>query len=189
MSEADPLEVVEGELVEPTAITPAPPKPREAPVEVRAWERQDDETPTQYAAFCVYLDLPLTKRSIAAVARAQGVRVRPREMWAKKNRWKERALAYDRHMAEMERGEVERLQVDLARRRVLTASRLIDRAARDVHKTTRTLRPFEAARILEVSTRLGEPADMAAKSGSGVTLENVVIAIAEARRDSRTITD
>lgn len=70
----------------------------------RMWEKQPTETRKQYAAFCIYRDLPLygdddEKRTLDVVAKRLGYAAPSGiRMWSAKNNWVERANAYDQYM-------------------------------------------------------------------------------------------
>lgn len=88
------------------------------------WAIQFDETPTQYRAFCLYRDL-LGARSLSRVAEAlakerhgtepvpKSERLTPKQApgvikgWSSRNRWVERADAYELHLEEQRRQERE----------------------------------------------------------------------------------
>jgi hypothetical protein len=66
----------------------------------KPWERLREETPKQFEAFTLYRNLPPSSRSISKVAELwseSGATSRLRG-WARENKWKERALAYDDHL-------------------------------------------------------------------------------------------
>lgn len=69
------------------------------PAQMAPWERQRGETSKAYEAFCVYRDLPLSKRTIAEAAEKLGKHRTGLEHWAQRYNWKERVLAYDAYMA------------------------------------------------------------------------------------------
>lgn len=64
------------------------------------WECQEEETPKQYEAFCVYRDMkkpldPTSTRSIRQVSEQLGKSEGLLERWSSQNAWVERVAAWD----------------------------------------------------------------------------------------------
>ena len=59
---------------------------------VELWEKQEYETPRQYAMFCFYRDLGFQRsfKKAAAAANRRPNYIRVMETYSKKNRWVER---------------------------------------------------------------------------------------------------
>lgn len=62
--------------------------------EVRAWERQDNEPDEAWSAFRNFRDMLPPRRIRSAAPKDSSILQR----WASEWRWRERALAYDRHI-------------------------------------------------------------------------------------------
>jgi hypothetical protein len=96
------------------------------------WERQPGETPKAYAAFCVYRDQgpyrSLRKTAEQFYAGKNTVDHRQIERWSSKNRWVQRAAAFD---VEQDRINQQKRQeaAEEARERVLQGSRLVQSIA------------------------------------------------------------
>lgn len=134
-----------------------PGKPREG---AYPWERLDNETEKQYAAFCVYRDLAAVERNIVvAFRRYTGkVDVGSAGSWfyslAAAHNWKERAQAFDSHIERLgwQAETDERLKARKLRRAVLiTAQRRIGETLQrfDFDKAS----AGEMARLIDVVNR------------------------------------
>lgn len=98
------------------------------------WEKQPDETPRAYAAFCMFRDLG-PGRKLVDVARAlypgKDCRTQVKQRWSRPNRWLDRVAAWDAHLqatalaaAEEETrqkaGALEAEKIQAARERLMT---------------------------------------------------------------------
>jgi hypothetical protein len=79
---------------------------------VAAWDRREDETPKAYAAFAVYVQMPVRERGIDAAWRESAANTRPNRAqiaprhwytWSSAYDWVARSAAYDSYLAEQDR--------------------------------------------------------------------------------------
>lgn len=79
-------------------INPVPP-PDLPPIILLPWDRQDEESDTQWAAFQVFRDLPMGNRTMAETAREIGIRNTGNlYKWCVSYKWRDRAAAWDIHL-------------------------------------------------------------------------------------------
>ena len=86
---------------------------------MKLWDRQPEETPKAFAAFCMYRDIPPLDRSVRAAVesfRKQGGKTTERnwETWASRYKWRNRAAEHDSDLASRRR---ERMAKELERAR------------------------------------------------------------------------
>jgi len=93
------------DLERPTSDTGTPPADQ---LVDEPWRKLAGETRKAYAAFHVFLTLP-DKRSIRAAAMKCGKNLSHYADWSVRNRWQERADAYDYHLLQRAREEREHL--------------------------------------------------------------------------------
>jgi hypothetical protein len=81
------------------------------------WERLKYESSKAYAAFCVYRDMG-PDRSIVKAAEEPGTspKVRQFKKWSSRNRWVQRAQAYDDEMERQLRARSEKARKEMAER-------------------------------------------------------------------------
>jgi hypothetical protein len=77
------------------------------------FEKQPNESEKAFGAFAMYLSLG-PERSLAAVARKAGKGKRQMEKWSGRWEWPARVAAYGAHLAELERGAIERVAKEKA---------------------------------------------------------------------------
>ena len=77
------------------------------------FDQQPRESQRAFAAFSLYLSLG-PDRSLSAVGAKLGKGKRQMEKWSRRWSWGERVAAYGTHMAELERGAIERVAVEKA---------------------------------------------------------------------------
>lgn len=64
----------------------------------KPWEQQDGESPVAFRAFCTYMNLLPTKRSLAHAAEVLGRSVHSVEALSKKYKWSIRLTAWEAHL-------------------------------------------------------------------------------------------
>ncbi|MFA5312949.1 MAG: hypothetical protein WC375_06515 [Methanomassiliicoccales archaeon] len=103
------------------------------------WERQPDESPEAYRAFCVYRSLGTEKRSHEAVALT--VCKRRKEgggtpgyipAWSVKYHWVERATAYDDHLDEIRRNADEKAIVEMSKKHAKGMRKIFDKGLKRI---------------------------------------------------------
>ena len=77
------------------------------------FEQQDRESSKAFEAFKIYLDLG-PHRSLVSAAAKMGCSKRRMELLSKKYGWSARVMAFNRHLAELERQAIERLACEKA---------------------------------------------------------------------------
>lgn len=83
---------------------------------IEAWERQPDEGPKPWAAFCVYRDLDPAARSLAKAAAQCGKSKVLIGRWSSKWRWVGRVRTWDSEIDRQKRaGQLKAIE-DMARR-------------------------------------------------------------------------
>ena len=82
-------------------------------IEAEPWERQPEETPKAFEAFCVYRDLG-AERSIAKAGKQLGKNRVTLEGWSSKYEWVKRCAAWDAEQDRIARVEMQR---DMAKTR------------------------------------------------------------------------
>ncbi|WP_422477221.1 hypothetical protein [Pleomorphochaeta sp. DL1XJH-081] len=93
-----------------------------------AWEKQEGETALAYEWFCRYRDMGRT-RSHAALCHAYGRKESYRsqlQVWSKRNNWVSRVEAYELHLEEQKRHEMESEQVKAAREHIQLADEVME---------------------------------------------------------------
>ena len=99
--------------------------------EAPAWERRDDETDKAFAAFRIYRDLDARERSIEKTREILGRDpgyTRWLETWSSKYDWVKRVHAYDKHLDNQARKEIEREKIRNRKRRIRGQELLLDLA-------------------------------------------------------------
>jgi hypothetical protein len=120
---------------------------------IEAWERQPDEGPKAWAAFCVYRDLDPATRSLARVAHHTGKSIALIGRWSSKWRWVGRVRAWDSEIDRQKRvGQLKAIE-DMSRRQaamgLLMQSKGIDRLNAMSPDEVRVLSVFEVIRLIE----------------------------------------
>lgn len=126
------------------------------------WERLDRETPASWEAFTTYRNMG-AERSTAKVARTLGKSKALTDRWSSANKWVERAQAWDDEQDRQWRAETARARRKMAERQAKLGALGENKVASWLmNLDPDTLTPSEAARWLEVASRLqhsalGEP--------------------------------
>ena len=144
MGEKDTVMTANSELVQTEALAP--------------WEKRlDDEPPKAFKAFCLFRSMGY-KRSIKACLELNGIDPKKYGSWARYARlykWKERAAAYDEHVAKETEREIIAERVERRKRQMEMLNGFDDLVA----KRIRTLKPEDlnadgAMDLLERSAKL-----------------------------------
>jgi hypothetical protein len=93
----------------------------------KPWERQADETPKAYAAFCLYRDLG-PSRSYAKVGQELGKSKTLMEKWGSNHGWVKRAIAYDNDLTRIAKTQAEKELKDMTSRHIKIAMQLQTKA-------------------------------------------------------------
>ena len=144
MGEKDTVMTANSELVQTEALAP--------------WEKRlDDEPPKAFKAFCLFRSMGY-KRSIKACLELNGIDPKKYGSWARYARlynWKERAAAYDEHVAKETEREITAERVERRKRQMEMLNGFDDLVA----KRIKTLKPEDlnadgAMDLLERSAKL-----------------------------------
>ena len=138
------------------------------------WERQPNETPKAYAAFCVYRRMGPEKRSLEAVAakarkgrgRGAGIPGHISE-WSRTHRWVERAAAYDDHLDAVRRKAEEKAIAAMSKRHAEGLAKIFERGLKRIEELDDERIPGGLALDLAVSGMRGE------RLARGLTTDNV----------------
>lgn len=84
---------------------------------MKAWERQPDETVKAFEAFSIYRDLGVN-RNIRDVAQKLDKSLTIIGRWSSANNWVERVQAYDDHLEQIERKQLEKKRLEQRERRL-----------------------------------------------------------------------
>lgn len=147
------------------------------------WERQPGEGNKSWVSFCAYRDMPPGERSMAAAFRIYVERPTARQAndnwWAlrKQWHWAERVVAYDRHMDDLYRKELEARRIQA---RVETADlgqamrQKAMEAVAELKAITTTVRKVDGKRVRVVRSSLS-PGQIAQLAKVGVKLERLAL--------------
>ncbi len=130
----------------------------------KPWERLPGETDKQWAAFCVYRDLkniadPTSSRSIERAGEVLGKSSRTLEPWSSKNRWVERAEAWDtdqeRIVRELAQKEMQEEIRRMLKRQAEAGKFAQVKAIKALNKIPdEDIKPSDVARLLEAGSKL-----------------------------------
>lgn len=129
----------------------------------KPWERQPDENPKPFEAFCTYRDMG-TERSIRAVAAKLSKSETLIARWSTKNNWVERVAAWD--------DEQERIERDIAQKE----------QAREIRKMRKKHADLASAMLIKATKALARIPDDEIKAGD---LTRMVDVAAKLERISR----
>ncbi len=124
------------------------------------WDRQPEESDTQFARFNTYLDQEPGKRSYRAVADHYGVDLRTISSAADRYRWKERAALYDAHRVKQRRDHIAAQEIALAEQQMnlaRAATQVLSRSVAAVMQSGALLDPKDMpawARMIDVMRRM-----------------------------------
>ena len=132
--------------------------------EHNVWDRQVGESEKAHAAFLVYRDLGLDRR-LSHVAQELSKSKQLMQKWSMRWNWRDRVLAWDRHVAEIEERETIKERVEFRKMSLMVAKNLATKAALGVQalKTVRkgsdneeylSIKPADLIRILELSYKM-----------------------------------
>lgn len=169
-------------------ITPAP------------WERQPDETPTQYEAFCVYRDLkdirdPQSTRTIPQVSAALNKSVGLLSRWSAKNDWVKRTAAWDDEQERIVREEEEKQRIEdirkMRKRHADLGNAMLIKAAKAMQRIPDDeVNAAALARLVEVGSKLerisrGDVGEVVEERDGGQTAPAVTFYMPDNGRDTK----
>ncbi len=140
-----------------------PNKPSAPAVRRSPWEQYASENEQEFRAFLDYLESPLPRRVMALRGAYPTAQL---GTWSKKNRWGERARAWDEHLAAIELKELETAAANKGRTRAVQLGNALDNLAtyleRETAKMVRdsrgsvhtVMKPNEVSRMVEVADKI-----------------------------------
>lgn len=121
---------------------------------IEPWDRLKGESAKAYGAFCIYRDIPVLERSVAAAARSMGRDYSWIKEWAKKHNWLARGEAWDQHLDEVGR-----------RAQIVAVQEMNDRQARMasgvIHKLSQRINGDEEEGVAAIDLNKLTPSDIA----------------------------
>ena len=130
------------------------------------WEQQPGESPTHYARFAVYRDMPPGDRSLRKVLERVTKKVTYNSLknQAYSHRWRDRVAAFDRHQSEQHYQRVADRAERLAEVKLATASDIITAVRHSVQYVLDNdiiLEPEQAAKWADAAVKLAKAASEA----------------------------
>lgn len=130
----------------------------------KPWERQENETPKRYQAFCTYRDMGAEERSIRKAAVLLGKSDTLIGRWSSEGKWVERVAAWDdeqerkeREIAQKEQAkairEMRKKHADLASAMLIKAAKALSKIPDDEIKAGDMTRMVDVASKLERISR------------------------------------
>lgn len=130
----------------------------------KPWERQPDETPKAYEAFCIYRDLkdirdPESKRSLDLVVQEMGKSRTLFERWSSKYEWVKRVTAYDDEQERLVREEEEKQRIkdirEMRKRHAKIANSMMLKAARALDNIPEDeIKAGDISRMVDTASKL-----------------------------------
>lgn len=129
------------------------------------WERQDYDTEESWPLFVAYRDQTRPRRGVLSAFRGRPVDPVKVARWYREFFWKERAAAYDDHLDEIRRAEIEAMHAEQAREvaakhmalladaREVSARELQKLLARAQESQLEILKPRDLIRLMETTVR------------------------------------
>lgn len=132
------------------------------------WERQPGESAAQYVKFCAYRDMRYipqadgsvkpdlrARRSLRELAKSAGCRRQTLEEISAKNRWVERAEAYDTEIERQMREKNEAEILKMRERHAMLATQMLKKAAiRLVTLQNNELAPADLIRMIDTGVKI-----------------------------------
>lgn len=124
----------------------------------KPWERQPEETPKPFEAFCCYRDMGI-ERSIRKVAAKLGKSDTIIGQWSKKNNWVERVTAWDDENERIEREAAQKAQAkairDMRKKHADLASAMLLKAAKALKAIPdEEIKASDVTRMVDVASKL-----------------------------------
>lgn len=124
-------------------------KPAGSDVPPEPWEQQPGESSPAFQAFARYRDAGPDQRSVRRVARDLGKSGSLIGEWSTKNRWVERARAWDLHLDRIKQRELEDRQVEAAERHALMVAGSLQATSVITQKFLEKVTTEEGAKALD----------------------------------------
>lgn len=162
--------------------------------DVKPWERQENETPRAYEAFCVYRDLG-PGRSITKTSQALHKNRTTIGEWSTKNDWVKRATAWDdendrlaRELAQKEQAEAIK---KMRKRHAALAMKMLEKAEAAIDSIIdEDIKPTDIPRMVDVAAKLerislGDVGDVIEERDGGEAIPAVQFYIPSNGRDKK----
>lgn len=123
-------------------------------IEAEPWERQPEETPKAFEAFCVYRDLG-AERSIAKAGKRLGKNRVTLEGWSSKYEWVSRCAAWDTEQDRLARIAQTKEIKKMRKRHAALASTMLIKAATALQQLKdEDISASEISRMVDVASKL-----------------------------------
>lgn len=160
----------------------------------KPWERQPDETPKPFEAFCVYRDMG-TERSLSRVAEKLQKSDTLMGRWSSKYRWVERATAWDDERERVDRDIAQKEQAkaikEMRKRHADIATSLLVKAAQALLKLpAEDIKPADIKGFVEAGAKLerisrGDVGEVIEERDGSTTIPAVQFYMPENGRDKK----
>lgn len=157
----------------------------------KPWERQPDETPKQYEAFCVYRDMG-TNRTLEKVGQHLGKSATLMERWSSKNQWVNRVTAWDDERERIERETAQKQQLEdikkMRKRHAAIATQMIVKASMALQQIPpEEVKAADISRMVDVASKLerisrGDVGDVVEERDGGKAIDPVQIYLPDNNR-------
>lgn len=152
------------------------------------WERQPDETPKAFEAFCVYRDLG-ADRSIAKAGKQLGKNRVTLEQWSTKYGWVKRCTAWDTEQDRLSRIKQQQDIQKMRKRHAGIATTMLIKAATALQRIPDDeIKASDISRMVEVASKLerisrGDVGEVVEERDGGKTADPVTFYIPDNGRD------
>jgi hypothetical protein len=152
------------------------------------WERQPDETPKAFEAFCVYRDLG-ADRSIAKAGKQLGKNRVTLEQWSTKYGWVKRCTAWDTEQDRLARIKQQQDIQKMRKRHAGIATTMLIKAATALQRIPDDeIKASDISRMVEVASKLerisrGDVGEVVEERDGGKTADPVTFYIPDNGRD------
>ena len=154
------------------------------------WERQPEETPKAFEAFCVYRDLG-PERSIAKAGKRLGKNRVTLEQWSSKFDWVKRTAAWDAEQDRIARQEQIKAIKAMRNRHAGMAKAMIVKAGRALQRIPdEEIKASDISRMIEVASKLerisrGDVGEVIEERDGGEAMSPVQIYIPTNSRENK----
>lgn len=154
------------------------------------WERQPEETPKAFEAFCVYRDLG-PERSIAKAGKQLGKNRVTLEQWSSKYEWVKRCAAWDTEQDRIARQDQQKEIKKMRKRHAGIAAAMLVKAATALQRLPDDeISASEISRMVDVASKLerisrGDVGDVIEERNGGDAISPVQIYIPTNNREKK----
>lgn len=154
------------------------------------WERQPEETPKAFEAFCVYRDLG-PERSIAKAGKQLGKNRVTLEQWSSKYEWVKRCTAWDTEQDRIARQDQQKEIKKMRKRHAGIAAAMLVKAATALQRLPDDeISASEISRMVDVASKLerisrGDVGEVIEERNGGDAIDPVQIYIPTNNREKK----